>query len=188
LQARHVRAPGADKGEGVEGPVALLLQNLAAIDLPYWEMWLGPVIGFFTGVIVLLVGRKIRRKARLRPPPPPPEEPGGHDPFDKGGFLEQRRALRRTGHAISVFILDAKTQKEICASYVMDRSMGGLRLLVGQAIAEGTILQVRPSSCPDADNAVEVEVRHAKKLTSDEWALGCRYVRSYPVSKLLLFG
>lgn len=176
---------GRDSGDDV--PTRMLLQFPPYVDLPYWQLWLPMSVGLLVGIVVMRMGHRMAERRRMMDPPVV-QKMHLPDPFSQGSILEQRRSVRRAGHAVSVVVYDAKTQQEMFPSWVLDRSMGGLGLAAPRQIPPGTVLYVRAANAPLSSQTVEVEVRRCQKLKAGEWALGCQYTKSYPVSTLLLFG
>src|SRR5262249_10484697 len=99
---------------------------------------------------------------------------------------ERRRFPRRTGDPLPVLVADPQTGAEPASGGVGNRPLGGVCLLVDQAAAAGTGLQVRPATAP-ARPWVLVEVKYRRPL-GDRWALGCQFVQPPPSDVLQLYG
>jgi hypothetical protein len=110
------------------------------------------------------------------------------DVFMQGATNDRRRALRRGGNPVAVLITDVDCKSEAAFGFVLDRSTGGLCLSVKDEIPEGTVVSVRTTNAPPTVPWVQVEVRNCRKINSEEYELGCKFVRTPPWSVLLLFG
>jgi hypothetical protein len=71
--------------------------------------------------------------------------------------------------------------------FVVDRSTGGLRILMQAVIAPGTTLQVKAVNAPDTIGFVTVIVRSCRK-NGDHFEVGCEFEKTPPWNVLLLFG
>src|SRR5262249_45081296 len=98
-------------------------------------------------------------------------------PTVQANLPAERRLWPRRNKQIPVFVTrpdDAEDSKPRRA-WVLDRSPGGLRLLVRDVVDEGSILLVRPVSA-SADSAwVGVRVKSARPKDGQQ-ALGCEFV------------
>ncbi len=157
---------------------------------PPWEMWVIPAAGLCAALLALFVGRFVlsRRRSRVTPAAEGSTAEGlTHDPFDHGSITERRVAMRRNNNPIEVLITDAETVQEPARGWVIDRSMGGLCLLLNEEAAPGTVLSVKPRKGPPGTSWVQVEVRSCKRERSG-YEAGCQFVRTPPWAVLLLFG
>lgn len=184
---------------------------IPALDLSQGQvLFFGMGAGLVAGALVLAVGvlltlkntrrqsspRKFGKKAKVLddvlaeqavPGQAIAAVKGEHDIFTQGGTLERRAALRRSGNPIAVLISDAKTEVQPIIGYVLNRSTGGLGLLVREPIEPGTILTVRAKDAPSEIPWVRMDVRSCRG-DGGEWELGCRFQRTPPWNVLLLFG
>jgi hypothetical protein len=156
-------------------------------SLPAW-LWSSPLgiglVGAVTCVLVLglvqVMSRRGRKTSAAMPANVLLSEPG------PPARSEKRVALRREGGPVDV-IVSAATLPGTLHGVVLDRSLGGLSLAVGQEIAPGTILTVRPSRAGSLVPSVELAVRHCRQEGPD-WILGCQFTKTPPYSVLLHFG
>ncbi len=155
-------------------------------DLLQWIKWTVPVIGVCTAGLALIMGRAYLRW-RLRPPPPPRESAPSPDPFTHGSATNRRAALRRKGGQIKVLVSDAEARQDPCEGWVLDRSMGGLRISISQEIAVDSILRIRPHEAPIETPWIQVQVTNCSKK-EEYWEIGCKFERTPPYSVLLMFG
>jgi hypothetical protein len=152
---------------------------------PAWQTWVVPAAGLCAALLVLFAGRFVlarRRAAAARP-----ADEAAHDPFAHGSLSERRGTFRREGTPIEVLISDAEVTEEPVRGWVLDRSMGGLRLLLDDGVASGLVLALKPRQAPPGTPWVRVEVCSCKK-EGDGFEAGCKFVRTPPWSVLLLFG
>src|SRR5262245_25857701 len=113
---------------------------LARFDLlaAPWQM---SIIGVASTALALMLGRALLGEKK---------QPGGsadgseHDPFLRGSKMEKRIASRRRGNMIEVLVAEGETVANPWSGWVLDRSTGGLGILVDRAVPEGTMLCVRP--------------------------------------------
>src|SRR5438045_4117583 len=73
---------------------------------------------------------------------------------------ERRTTQRRRGNPISVLIQHVNAGAEAFEGWVVDRSTGGVRLLVDDPLTPGTILHVRPSKAPPTFPWIELRVKN----------------------------
>jgi hypothetical protein len=166
----------------------MMLSSLLDHESPPWQTWVIPAAGLFASLLALFAGRFVlgrRRAARAAPAADGPDPI--HDPFDRGSVSERRGTVRREGNPIEVLMSDADAEGEPTRGWVIDRSMGGLCLLLHDEIAPGTVLSLKPRQAPPATPWVRVEVRSCKKERSG-YEAGCQFVRTPPWAVLLLFG
>ena len=71
--------------------------------------------------------------------------------------------------------------------WVIDRSMGGVCLLMPEALTEGTVLSIKPRKSPPGMPWVQVAVCTCKEDRTG-YEVGCRFVKTPAWGVLLLFG
>ena len=103
---------------------------------------------------------------------------------------ELRQSSRRQGNPIEVFVAGSDDKKILEQAYVLDRSLGGLRIAAVQEVAIGTILSVRPVQALEIVPWVDLEVRSCspRQEIPGEFDLHCQFVKSPPYPIMLLFG
>src|SRR5262245_32834657 len=121
--------------------------------------------------------RKERHQTGEIPPPGPKRELGKR--------RDKRSALRRKGEPVKVLVTGAAP--EPLPGLVVDRSRGGLGLVLHQQVPTGTVLGVRAGAAPEDLPWVQVMVRHCR-AHGDSWKVGCQFVEKLPWSVVLLFG
>lgn len=159
-----------------------LSQLLSAEWMPYL---LPGLIVVATGLMVtlLLVNRK--RDGGLKPPKLKPQADGSAAVAATAS--DRRTSLRRDGQAVEVVVQSPAFKGGAAAGYVVDRSTGGLRLVLSTGMAAGTALQVRAKHAPDTIPWVTVLVRSCRP-SDDHFELGCEFEKTPPWNVLLLFG
>lgn len=102
-------------------------------------------------------------------------------------YADRRGAVRREGAPVRVLLSSTTFRNGVNDGYVVDRSTGGLRILIQSAIAPGSTMQVKAVNAPDNIGFVTVIVRSCRKNT-DHFELGCEFEKTPPWNVLLLFG
>lgn len=155
---------------------------LSLADLQKWAI---PAIGAVAACLTLYVGRLlVARRSRA---PRRPAIDSGVDPFAFGSPSERRRSVRRKGAPVRVAIAQDQHDEELLEGWVINRSMGGLCLLVNKPVPIGSSLRVRSLEYRDTDTWSDVEVVTCHPNGND-WELGCRFVKTPPWVVLLTFG
>jgi hypothetical protein len=109
------------------------------------------------------------------------------DPFINGPVNDRRSAARRGGHPVTVQLSDPDEKAAASTGWVVDRSVGGLCLMVPQPAPIGSFWKVRPADAPRTTPPVLVEVRTCV-AAGGEWKLNCRFSRTPSYGVLLMFG
>src|SRR5262245_1611197 len=162
---------------------------LLGLTVPYWDIWLPLAVGMVAGLVSVIAVRSFsgrRPKPALEATANQASTPAP-DPFIDGSPTEQRRALRRGGHPIRVALKAPPDMDPTWDAWVLERSMGGLGLLVDSEFPPGTILKVFPVSASQSAPWIDIEVKSCRP-GEDGYELGCQFVKAPPWSVLLLFG
>jgi hypothetical protein len=109
------------------------------------------------------------------------------DPFVCGSGSEKRQAFRRQGNNVDVTVANQDTKEPPITGHVLDRSMGGLRLLVDRDFHLDANLTVRPLNRSQFAPWVEVVVK-SSQLTDNGFEIGCQFARQPTYEILLMFG
>lgn len=157
------------------------------------QPWAIPVIGMLVAGLAFLMGRRWL-VARPEPPKAMPAEPPSPTPLVTMMTLNpsqpqrDRRAAprRKAGSRVEVYLTDDPKEPPIVA-WVVDRSMGGLCLIVEKPLKEGSVLNVRPRQAPQTAPWTAIEIRSCR-CDGDEWEIGCRFLKPPQWNDLLLFG
>ncbi len=154
--------------------------------LPDWA--LPAMIGIALIGVLLVVFTMIGRKP---PAIPPAEKPNialpREDATRDGKGDERRRCPRRGGNPTRVLLAGSKGRGEQSEGMVVDRSMGGMCLLVNQQVSRGAILGVRSVHAPEHVGWVDIKAVYAREV-GERWQVGCEFVETPPLSVVLLFG
>lgn len=100
---------------------------------------------------------------------------------------ERRGAPRRKGNPISVYVSNGSGTCDPFQGWVVDRSAGGLRLLVDEAMTPGTLLSLRPVKVHASFPWTEVRVQNCFPERKS-WCLGCQFVHKMTWEDLQHFG
>jgi hypothetical protein len=173
----------------LEGFMMLDASALLGLTVAYWDIWLPLAAGMVAGLVSVIAVRSFcgRRPEPAAEPPPTQGPTSTADPFIDGSPMEQRRALRRAGHPIRVVLKAPHDKDPSWDAWVLERSIGGLGLLVESEFPQGTILKVFPVSVSQSAPWVDIEVKSCRP-GEDGYELGCQFVKTPPWSVLLLFG
>jgi hypothetical protein len=124
---------------------------------------------------------------RAEPQPVPANQHLEPVEFDEEPPAERRSAPRRAGNPLSVQITNAKVKGETLEGWIVDRSSGGIRLLVDQAMEPGALLNVRPTKAHPSLGWVEVKVRSCSP-ERNSFKVGCQFVNKLTWAELQMFG
>ncbi len=102
-------------------------------------------------------------------------------------YADRRGAVRRDGAPVRVLLSSNSFRNGVNDGLVVDRSTGGLRIVMTSAMVSGSVIQVRAANAPDNIGFVTVIVRSCKK-EGDNFILGCEFEKTPPWNVLLLFG
>lgn len=165
----------------------------AVLALPYVHFWLPLIAAIAIGTPVYLFALRGSRALTAGPPeaaPPNGASPNEADPFAIGSTSEQRKAFRRMGNPIEILYSLRECADTPRRGYVIDRSVGGLRLMLTHTVPAGMILTVRPADASPMVPWVDLEARScaASATQPGGYDIGCAFVKSPPYSILLLFG
>ena len=154
--------------------------------LPEWAL---PAVAAVGGIgLLLLILTLLGRKG---PAIPPAEKANIALPRDNaardGQGEERRRWPRRGGNPTRVLLAGSKGRGEQADGLVVDRSQGGLCLLVNREVARGTILSVRAVHAPEHVPWVEIKAVYIRQV-GERWQVGCQFVDAPPLTVILLFG
>lgn len=106
---------------------------------------------------------------------------------------ERRATPRRQGNLVSVTITRPSSEAgsspgvESMHGWVLNRSGGGLCLLVDEEIALGTVLTVTPHLGPATFEWIQVEVKSCRP-ERQSWLLGCQFLQKLSWDDLRPFG
>ena len=86
-----------------------------------------------------------------------------------------------------IFISDAAAQEKPFEGWIVDRSVGGIRLSVQRPVDPDTLMSIRACDAPDTIPWTQVRVIRCRSHGHYfEW--GCQFPRTPPWNVMLLFG
>lgn len=157
------------------------------------------VVGVGVAVLVLTYLAVRAGSARKKPFDPsnrpssaPPPNPAGEEKAlewapPEQSYADRRGSVRREGAPVRVLLSSSTLRGGVNDAYVVDRSTGGLRIVMQAAVPPGSTLQVRAANAPDNIGFVTLIVRSCRKHP-DHFELGCEFEKTPPWNVLLLFG
>lgn len=158
---------------------------LALEWLPDWAasgIWLVPAAGAMGCFLAWLVGRRLV----VEPAEAPREPEGTGQEFLQGVTLDRRCAPRRKGNTIELQVLPDGAEQPLSA-WVLDRSIGGLCLLVEAPLPQGATLKVRPRKVSEQIPWTEVTVKSCR-AEGTQYEIGCQFHRTPNWAHLVQFG
>ena len=145
--------------------------------------YLVPVMGVVACGLAFFVGRLfLVNKSQV---PGDPDGPVSAN-FLNGITRDRRGAPRRKGSAVEVQLLLGQDQDPI-PGWVLDRSIGGLGILVDQQLPQGAILKIRPKAACAPTPWTDVTVRSCRR-DGTQYEVGFQFHRTPNWSLLLQFG
>ena len=160
-------------------------------NLRYLQSLLGPIGSFLLPLVVGFaggIGLTSLLQRRDAPPPSPPE-PEAQEPetVEDDGKKDNRRLPRRSGRPIEVLVARPGETDFPETGVVLNRSAGGLCLLLRHEFAVGTILGVFPSGGSKMTPWTETQVKSCRKH-AQEFEVGLQFVKVPPYATLVMFG
>jgi hypothetical protein len=150
-------------------------------ELVPWQVLIIVLTGLLASFGVFWLGWRL-----LSPPAAPGATLPNEREFLKGVTLERRATRRRKGNTVQV-LLRYPDQEETFPAWVLDRSQGGLCLLVEQPVAVDCVLKVRPRTSNDPTHWVEVIVRSCRPAGTQH-EIGVQFQQIPNWNLLLQFG
>ena len=142
--------------------------------------------GLATAGLALLAGRRLLWRAPVSTPDSRfdlEDEPPGLTSTSTG---ERRTSLRRRGNFVAADLTDGGDEEPLRV-WVVDRSLGGLCLLVEAPIDAGSELHVRPQHASGAAQWIPIRVRSCQR-DREGWMVHCQFLKLPPMNVMLLFG
>jgi hypothetical protein len=100
---------------------------------------------------------------------------------------DRRATTRRQGNVVSVTLTGPQGREHSLSGWVMNRSGGGLCLLVDEEVSPGTVLTVTPHLGLTAFEWIQVEVKSCRPERKS-WLLGCQFIEKLSWDDLRPFG
>jgi hypothetical protein len=165
--------------------MADFLLGFLRFDVPGAETWFPVVIGLVVSAGILGVHRLAFARPRVLPVLRENALPTVASAWSCS--LEKRLTLRRNGNPTQVYVACSGHKEKPGRGYVLDRSLGGLRLMLDEEFRPGARLAILPVKAPEMTPWVEIESTICQH-TNQGWEVGCRFVKTPPFSVLLMFG
>lgn len=151
--------------------------------LPYAFVWIpAGIFGLVVGGAYAFTRRipQFDSSTEASKPPEPKKEP----------IKEKRNMFRRQGNPVEVQVAFPDDRTSPAIGSLMDRSVGGMKIAMFHEIPVGSIIVVRPERGGEMAPWVELEIRSCRPSTemSEQYEIGCQYVKVPPYSIQLLFG
>jgi hypothetical protein len=155
----------------------MLLHDLLAVKVPRLETWAPTATGLLTSGFMFLAARGwLRRQYGVS---------GNQLPSDpiRAWVSERRADVRRYGNPVEVLLTDLAGGAPK-RGWVLDRSLGGLRLWFPHAAATGQFLAVHRLDAPARSAWVRLQVKHCRRDQS-AWMMGGCFVNASTLAGLL---
>jgi len=151
-----------------------------------WQTLTIPAVGLTVTLLILGTAlywvntRKAKTSTLLSMPVP--------DPFTEGSPSDRRHSPRRIGRSIKVTIQLADDARTVFEGFILDRSIGGLRLKLDRDLKPDQILNIRTVDAPQTVAWIQAEVRQTHQLPDKTYEVGCQFVRTPPWAVMLTLG
>jgi hypothetical protein len=99
---------------------------------------------------------------------------------------ERRTDVRHWGNPVEVRILSVEQVIPV-RGVVINRSTGGLAILVDDTYEVGALLKVRAVQTPQGVSWIDVEVRNCRAVGKN-WVIGCKYSETPPWNAVVWLG
>jgi hypothetical protein len=164
----------------------MLLDLLSSLDVPRAGTWLPAALGLLTSSILICGSRIVfhQRHTRSAKAGTDPANSLLRDPF-RACFAERRAAPRLPCEQIGVVVAGTETT-QITQAQVLDRSLGGLSLLVTHRAVRGMLLALRRCDALPEAPWVQLRVEYCQPEQAG-WKLGGQFIGS-PALSAFLFG
>jgi hypothetical protein len=100
---------------------------------------------------------------------------------------DRRSSLRRKARPVPVLVHRPEQPSKPELAWVVDRSCGGVQMVLNRELPTGHEFAVRAENSPDELPWIKLRVRHCR-ASGKRWLVGCQFVDQLPWSVLLLFG
>jgi hypothetical protein len=163
-----------------------LVPELAAFfwDYPWSVAMMGVVVAcaaFVCGRRFLVARSSVASQPMCRSPAVPVA-----DVFLHGSLSERRVAARRRGNCVEVLVTEHPDEPAV-HGWVLDRSLGGVCILVEHPLEKRLPMLIRPRNCPTSTPWTSVDILSCR-ADQEGWKVHCRFDRVPEYNVLLLFG
>lgn len=148
------------------------------------------VVGGAVAVLVLsylFVANRRRHSLAVAPAVTAAEEKALNWAPPEQSYADRRESVRRDGVPIRVLLSSTAFRNGVNDGFVVDRSTGGLKIVIRTAMAPGGTVQVRAANAPDTVGFVTTIIRSCRP-EGDHFIIGCEFEKTPPWNVLLLFG
>jgi hypothetical protein len=153
------------------------------VSFPLWGALAVLVAGLSAAGLAFLFGHHLLHRywpSRSGPPALP------RDLCILGGGSERRRWPRTWGNPVEVLVRDPLRVTASCG-VVVNRSQGGVAILVDECPEPGSVLSLRPPEAEKDIPWVQVKVIHHRRA-GRQWLVGCAFVEAPPWNVLVWLG
>lgn len=163
---------------------------LNLVDSAWFTLGVGM---FFFGVVFLLgllVGKKAVKPEMIRVRMREHSKPSDLIPSNRfiyGMNMARRQSVRRTGNQIEVLVSSEESREACRPAKILDRSRGGLCLVLPEPATVGSRLYIRTAQCPDLLPWAMIEVKYCLDNGGD-WRVGCQFLVQPTEEVLICFG
>ena len=88
---------------------------------------------------------------------------------------------------VPVILASPTFRNGVSDGLVVDRSTGGLKIIMRMAMVPGSLMQARAANAPDTVGFVGLVIRSCRP-DGDQYLVGCEFEKTPPWNVLLLFG
>jgi hypothetical protein len=159
--------------------------------IAFSDPWVIPTLGVVVTALAFLVGHFFLSGKKAAAAPldvTTADDPGTEhkDIFLHGSYGDRRTAPRRRGNCIEVDLCEDPA-RPMRHAWVLDRSVGGLCLVVEEPIAEGTQMHVRPRSAGEGAPWILIEIKGCR-AHKNEWEVNCMFLQTPSWNVMMQFG
>jgi hypothetical protein len=154
---------------------------LSSLTRAVAQPWAVAAMGLAVTGLCFLLGR-----AFFRPRPGASRAAEANEAVPRA-VTDRRGALRRRGNCITVDLVSPDDPSAVIDAWVVDRSMGGLRLELERQLTVGATMNVRPHKAAESAPWTAVVVRSCTPHQG-VWKAGLQFVKTPTYNVLMLFG
>jgi hypothetical protein len=162
-----------------------LLEELSFIEVNASAALIGgTVVLGFLATMCFVPRRRVAEEGRF------PPRPNAREMFDlshAGRGNERRNNLRRFGPPAPIYAADLELSGARLPGWVVDRSSGGLGLVLERPLPVECVINVRSANAPPEAPWVQLRVRHCRPLKGT-YQVGCQFQTEQSWRVLLMFG
>jgi hypothetical protein len=160
----------------------MLLHDLLSLEVPRLQTWAPPVSGVLTFGLMFLGARSFLRRQAALPGSENIPDRLPRDPI-KTCVGERRAEPRRQGNPIEVLLTDLQGGVPR-RGWVLDRSLGGLRIWFPHGVEAGQVIAVQRLDAPARSPWVPLQVKHSRRQQA-AWMMGGTFVNAPTLAGML---